>query len=196
MGDLDGRVALVTGGGSGIGRASCVALARAGAAVMVADLDLTAAEGTVATIDDAGGRAPARSASTCPTRPSARRWWRRRVEAFGALHVLHANAGIAGLDVDGPTASLAPEMWDRLIAVNLSGVFYSCHFASAGHGRGRRRLDHHHRVVDGDRAARASSTPTRPRRAASPCSPGRCARAPAPWECGSTRSAPATSTRR
>jgi NAD(P)-dependent dehydrogenase (short-subunit alcohol dehydrogenase family) len=43
--------------------------------------------------------------------------------------VLHANAGVSGLDVDGPTAAITPEQWDRLIAINLSGVFYSCHYA-------------------------------------------------------------------
>lgn len=127
-GMLDGKVALVTGGGSGIGRASCEALAAAGAEVMVADLDLASAAETVAAIEGAGGTAAAlrcdvSSAADCEAMVTA------TVERFGGLHVLHANAGIAGMDVDGPTAAVTPEQWDRLIAVNLSGVFYCCHFA-------------------------------------------------------------------
>jgi NAD(P)-dependent dehydrogenase (short-subunit alcohol dehydrogenase family) len=127
-GTLAGKVALVTGGGSGIGRASCLALSGAGAAVMAADIDLAAAEATAAAITEAGGRGAATrvdvsQAAECEAMVSA------TVEAFGGLHVVHANAGIAGLDVDGPTASLTVVQWDRLIGINLSGVFYTCHFA-------------------------------------------------------------------
>jgi NAD(P)-dependent dehydrogenase (short-subunit alcohol dehydrogenase family) len=125
---LDGKVAVVTGGGSGIGRASCLALAAAGASVMVSDIDLPAADETVALITAAGGSAAATRtdvsvAADCEAMVEA------TVGAFGALHVLHANAGISGLHVDGPTATLSPEQWDHMIAVNLSGVFYCCHFA-------------------------------------------------------------------
>lgn len=128
MGVVDGKVALVTGGGSGIGRASCTALAAAGAAVMVADLDLDAAAATVAAVESAGGRASAcrvdvADAGDCAALVAT------TVEHFGGLDVLHANAGISGVHVDGPTATLTVEQWDRMIAVNLSGVFYCCHFA-------------------------------------------------------------------
>lgn len=127
-GVLDGKVALVTGGASGIGRASCLALAEAGASVVVADLHLPAAEEVTAAIEAQGGQALAVAAdvsvaSQCEGMVAA------AVDRFGALHVVHANAGIAGMDVDGPTATLSVEQWDRLIAINLSGVFYTCHFA-------------------------------------------------------------------
>ncbi len=127
-GVLDGKVALVTGGGSGIGRASCLALAHAGAAVVVADLHEETAAAVAAEISEAGGQAEAVAvdvsvAAECEAMVAA------AVGRFGALHVVHANAGIAGLEVDGTTEALAPEQWDRLIAVNLSGVFYTCHFA-------------------------------------------------------------------
>src|SRR4051812_11678242 len=96
-GTLAGKVALVTGGGSGIGRASCLALANAGAAVMAADIDLSGAEETASQIIAAGGQGAATQVdvskpSECEAMVDA------TLDELGGLHVVHANAGIAGLD--------------------------------------------------------------------------------------------------
>ena len=71
MRELDGRVALVTGGGSGIGRGIALALAGAGMRVVVADIELDAAEAVAAEL---GGPRRAPTASMSPTRPPSRRW--------------------------------------------------------------------------------------------------------------------------
>lgn len=125
---LERKVAIVTGGGSGIGRAACLALAREGAAVVVSDVDSMSGEATAALVRKVRGVArfiPADvgQASECE------RLVRETVSAFGALHVLYNNAGIALPFEDGFTPAVAPEVWDRVLRVNLSGTFYCSHFA-------------------------------------------------------------------
>lgn len=125
---LEGKVAVVTGGGSGLGRASATALAREGAAVVIGDVDAAGGEGTVEAITAAGGQASFVStdvtdAGQCESLMVS------AVETFGALHVLHANAGVSLVGQDGPTADMDPAAWDRVISINLSGVFYCCHHA-------------------------------------------------------------------
>jgi NAD(P)-dependent dehydrogenase (short-subunit alcohol dehydrogenase family) len=125
---LSGKVAVVTGGGSGLGRASAIALAGAGAAVAVADIDDEGGEETLTLIETNGGRGI--FVHTDVTSPSAcEELMERATRELGALHVLHANAGVSLVGADGPTADMEPEAWDRVIAVNLSGVFYCCHYA-------------------------------------------------------------------
>lgn len=128
-GVLDGRVAIVTGGGSGIGRASAEALAGAGATVVVADLDESAARTVADGIGHAGGRATALRVDVGEV-DDCGRLVAATVAEFGGLHILHANAGIAMPfrgDAFAPDAD--PAVWDRVIRVNLSGVFYCCHHA-------------------------------------------------------------------
>jgi NAD(P)-dependent dehydrogenase (short-subunit alcohol dehydrogenase family) len=121
MCELEGRVALVTGGGSGIGRATALAYAREGARVVVAELDEASAEETVGLIRAGGGEAAVvridvSHADECEAMVA------RTVERFGALHCACNNAGILGEQV--PIADYSLAGWSHVIAVNLSSVFY------------------------------------------------------------------------
>ena len=110
---LEGKAAMVTGAGSGIGRATAVTLAREGAAVMCADLNTAGARETVEAIEAAGGRAAARDLDV-RDEDAVREALEATAAEFGALHVLVNNAGIGGRD----------HTWDDLIGVNLSGVYF------------------------------------------------------------------------
>ncbi|MBN8903756.1 MAG: short chain dehydrogenase [Rhodospirillales bacterium 69-11] len=122
---LDGKAALVTGGGNGIGRAAALALAREGARVAVADYEAEAAEATVAAINAAGGQA--RSLSGDVTDEAAvQAMVQATVAAFGRLDCAFNNAGIAPHQVNSsgqPTHEWSQESFERLIAVNLTGVW-------------------------------------------------------------------------
>jgi NAD(P)-dependent dehydrogenase (short-subunit alcohol dehydrogenase family) len=113
------RVAIVTGGASGIGRATALLLAREGARVCVADLDGAGAEAVAKEIARAGGVAFGQSADCA--RPEANaEMVRRTLDAYGALHVAYLNAGIArGSSIRGGDLAV----WDEVLAVNLRGVF-------------------------------------------------------------------------
>lgn len=118
---LKGKVALVTGAASGIGRAAALAYAREGAKVLVADLDETAGRHTLTMLREAGGQGIfIRGDVSLPD--DAQLFVDAAVEELGGLHIACNNAGIAGELV--PTAEYSVEAWQRVISVNLSGVFY------------------------------------------------------------------------
>ena len=124
-GILDGKVALVTGGASGIGQATALVMAREGARVAVADRAEADAAATVALINAAGGQAIAIGGDV--TRESdVAAMMARSVSAYGRIDCAFNNAGIAGRAV-GPagqrTHELSQEAFDRMLAVNLTGVF-------------------------------------------------------------------------
>jgi NAD(P)-dependent dehydrogenase (short-subunit alcohol dehydrogenase family) len=125
---LKDRVAIVTGGGSGLGRAGALALAREGARVLVSDLNEAGANETVAMIADRSGAARV-CVADAGNASEAERMVRQAVDVFGALHILYNNAGIALPFEDGFTARVEPEVWDRVIRVNLSSVFYCSKYA-------------------------------------------------------------------
>ena len=122
---LDGKSALVTGGGGGIGRATALAFAREGARVAVADIAVEAARETVALVNAAGGQAISLAGEV--TRDAdVRSMIAAVVSTYGRLDCAFNNAGIAGWQVDAAgkkTAEWSEEAFDRMIAVNLKGVW-------------------------------------------------------------------------
>jgi len=123
--DLEGKSALVTGGASGIGRATALAFAREGARVAVADILEDAAQNTVSEIKAMGGQALAIGCDVTDD-DAVKAMIAATVDAFGGLDCAFNNAGIAPYQVDAggqKIADVAPEAWRRLIDVNLTGVW-------------------------------------------------------------------------
>jgi NAD(P)-dependent dehydrogenase (short-subunit alcohol dehydrogenase family) len=124
--NLDGKVAVVTGSGRGIGRAYAEALAEAGAAVVINDVDADVAQQTVDDITKGGGRAVAEVVPVGPSE-SAERLVNRAVEAFGRLDVMCTNAGILR---DRTLWKMADDDFDAVIETHLRGTF-TCARAAA-----------------------------------------------------------------
>ncbi len=117
---LENKVVLITGGGSGMGRASALEFASQGAKVVVADYVPEGGERTAAVIRDKGGEAIfVRVDVTDPAQVDA--MVQKAVDTFGRLDFAHNNAGIEGLL--GPTAEGTLENWNRVLATNLTGVW-------------------------------------------------------------------------
>lgn len=125
MGKLDGKVALITGAGSGIGQATAVLLAREGAQVAVADFVSEGGQETVKLIKDAGGQAIFIQADVSNA-AGAEKVVTTTVETYGRIDVLHNNAGIQGPFF--PTADLPEEDWDKVISTDLKSVFLCSKF--------------------------------------------------------------------
>jgi NAD(P)-dependent dehydrogenase (short-subunit alcohol dehydrogenase family) len=119
-GYVEGKVALVTGGGSGIGRATALALAREGAAVVVADVTVAGGEETVQRIRQSGAQATFFQADVARA-SQVEALIRQTVSTYGRLDCAHNNAGIEG--VEARTADYPEDDWDRVIAINLKGVW-------------------------------------------------------------------------
>jgi NAD(P)-dependent dehydrogenase (short-subunit alcohol dehydrogenase family) len=133
--DFAGKVILVTGGSTGIGRATSLAFARQGATVVIGDIDERSAE-TVELIEQAGGtglfvRTDVSVAS------EVEGLVKTAVDSFGSMHVAFNNAGV--LPPTAPLAEMDEAEWDKVIAVDLKGVFLSlkyeiAHMLTAGGG--------------------------------------------------------------
>ena len=119
------KVALVTGGGSGLGEAICTELAAKGASVVVADIDEAGADRVAGAITAAGGTASVVVADTAKPE-DAERTVRHAVDTYGGLHLAVNNAGIGGKA--GPVGETDIADWDRVIAINLSGVLYGMRY--------------------------------------------------------------------
>jgi NAD(P)-dependent dehydrogenase (short-subunit alcohol dehydrogenase family) len=124
--ELQGKVALVTGAGSGIGAAAALLLARVGARVGALGHTGDELQATVARIRDEGGEAMPLLADVASAEEMSRAV-DRLAAACGRLDIVVANAGING--VWAPIDELAPEEWDRTIAVNLRGTFLTLRYA-------------------------------------------------------------------
>ncbi|MGK5642920.1 SDR family NAD(P)-dependent oxidoreductase [Streptomyces sp. URMC 126] len=133
---LDGRVAVVTGGSSGIGRAMAVALARAGASVVVVARKEDGLDATVREIAGHGGRA-ARVSADLGTRDGVRAAAEEAVRAFGEPDILVNSAGV---NLRPPMGELGEDVWDTTMAVNLEAPFllgqrFGPGMAERGYGR-------------------------------------------------------------
>lgn len=120
---MQGRTALVTGGGRGIGRAAVLEFARCGAAVAVADIDLAAAERVAAEVEADGGRAIAVRADVA-VEADVQGMVERAVAELGRLDFAFNNAGILG-PMGTPLHELSEADWDRMMDVNLKSVWLS-----------------------------------------------------------------------
>jgi len=118
--DFAGKVAIVTGAGGGIGRASALGFARAGASVAVADVNADGAEETVALAEAAGGRAIA-VVTDVSSSDAVRAMVDRTIGEFGRIDYAHNNAGVAGEQND--VGDVPEAEWDRVLGVMLRGVF-------------------------------------------------------------------------
>jgi 3-oxoacyl-[acyl-carrier protein] reductase len=137
---LQGRVALVTGGGKGIGAHYVRALARAGAKVAAADIDQAAAEETARRLSAEGAEVVGLAVDTSDA-DSVQRAVAQTVERLGRLDILVNNAALyAALMPKRAFQDLEPGDWDRVLAVNVKGLFLCAraafsHLRASGHGR-------------------------------------------------------------
>lgn len=122
---FSGRVAIVTGGGSGLGEAIAKALAVKGAKVVLSDINLPAAERVAGEIVSAGGVASAIHQDTAEPEDSEK-VVRYAVDTYGALHYAVNNAGIGGAQAPAGETDLAE--WRRVIDINLNGVLYGMRY--------------------------------------------------------------------
>src|SRR3982751_3300631 len=118
--DFTGKVALVTGGGNGIGRAASVAFAQYGAKVAVVDRDAAGAEATAGIIRQIGGEAIAVTADVTKA-PDVKAYVKAAIDKFGRIECFFNNAGIEGKVM--PTAEYDEAVFDAVIGVNVKGVF-------------------------------------------------------------------------
>ena len=121
--ELRGKTALVTGAGSGIGRAIAIRFAQEGARVIVNDMDGRAAEKTVQEIEGLGGQGYAVQANIS-NREEVRELAAKGTARFGTITLLVNNAGIGGSSII--TKDMPADAWENTVSVNLNGAFYCC----------------------------------------------------------------------
>jgi NAD(P)-dependent dehydrogenase (short-subunit alcohol dehydrogenase family) len=122
MGRLDGKVAVITGAGGGMGREAAILFAEEGAQVCAADIDAGLAEETAGQID--GGLAAQADVADAD---SVQAMYRAAAERFGGIDVLYNNAGISPAD-DDSILETEPDAWDHVQDVNTKGVYLCCKY--------------------------------------------------------------------
>jgi len=123
---LENKVALITGAGSGIGRATAELFAKEGAKVVVADYNAESSQLTVRSIKESGGQATFVQADVSKA-IDAERMVRAAVNTYGRLDILHNNAGIFVKPT--PAHELTEDIWDRVFDINIKGVWLGCKYA-------------------------------------------------------------------
>jgi len=119
--DLDGKISVVTGGGSGIGQATALLYALHGAKVVVSDINEQGGKNVVEQIKQMGGESIFIKADVSKSE-DCEQLINKTIEAFGRVDIAFNNAGIGG--ESNPIADMSIEGWNKIIAVNLSSVFY------------------------------------------------------------------------
>jgi NAD(P)-dependent dehydrogenase (short-subunit alcohol dehydrogenase family) len=124
---LDGKVAIITGAGGGMGRVAAQMFAKEGAKVVVAEFGEAAGNETVRLVKDAGGEATFVRADVS-SESDAKRMVDQALSTFGRLDVLYNNAGIMP-EADHSVVDTDVDTWDTVMAVNVRGVFLGCKYA-------------------------------------------------------------------
>jgi NAD(P)-dependent dehydrogenase (short-subunit alcohol dehydrogenase family) len=123
--ELAGKVALITGGGSGIGKAAAVLLAKAGAKIVAISRTQDEVDKTIREVEQAGSEGLALTANIASA-DDMKRVYDELEKRFGRLDIIFANAGING--VWAPIDELTPEEWQKTIDINLTGTYMTVHF--------------------------------------------------------------------
>src|SRR5229473_3244716 len=129
--ELDGRVAIVTGGGTGIGRAVCLRLAKAGAAAVIVNYSRSEADAktTASEVEALGAKAVAHKANVADDSQVVA-MIKDATQRFGRLDVLVNNAGTTHFIPHADLDALTDKVWDDILSVNLKGTFFCCRAAA------------------------------------------------------------------
>lgn len=129
LANLDGKVAIVTGSASGIGKATVKKLAQDGASVVIADYNIEAGEKIAQEISSEGKKAVAQKVDVS-NESEVKAMVDRAIDEFGKLDILHNNAAATGsYDVDGDVINMEVKNWDFIMSVNLRGYMLGCKYA-------------------------------------------------------------------
>ena len=123
MNRLEGKVALITGAGMGMGREASILFAEEGARIVVADINAEAAEETAEIVEGRGGKAIA-AIGDVASETDVRRMVEEGIDAFGELTILYSNAGVLWKDRDRSVLETDEQSWDRVMDINLKSVFW------------------------------------------------------------------------